>query len=77
MKLFTDRIRVLELGGATVPEIKDQFRTKHGCARDANFQDAEIVRSEERRGLGPRERPQRGAGAAPLQGARGNMSPYI
>ena len=25
--------------------------------RDANFQDAEIVRSEERRGLGPRERP--------------------
>ena len=25
--------------------------------RDANFQDAEIVRSEEGRGLGPRERP--------------------
>ena len=25
--------------------------------RDANFQDAEIVRSKERRGLGPRERP--------------------
>ena len=25
--------------------------------RDANFQDAEIVRSEERRGRGPRERP--------------------
>ena len=27
--------------------------------RDANFQDAEIVRSEERRGLGPHERPSR------------------
>ena len=26
-------------------------------SRDANFQDAEIVRSEERRGRGPRERP--------------------
>ena len=25
--------------------------------RDANFQDAEIVRSKERHGLGPRERP--------------------
>ena len=30
-----------------------------GDTRDANFQDAEIVRSEERHGLGPRERPSR------------------
>ena len=42
-------------------------------SRDANFPDAEIVRSEERGGLGPRL----GAGAAPLRGTRGNMSLYI
>ena len=41
LKLFTDRIRVLELSGATVPEIYDQFCTKHGCAHKFVFLDLE------------------------------------
>ena len=41
MKLFTDRICVLELSCATVPEIYDKFRTKHGCTHKFVFLDLE------------------------------------
>ena len=37
----------------------DVRQTTPQVCRDANFQDAEIVRSEERHSLGPRERPSR------------------
>ena len=42
--------------------------------RDANFQDAEIVRSEERRGQWPRERPSGVQERRHFGGTRGNMS---
>ena len=43
----------------TNPHLCNSFKyfTVQTVHRDANFQDAEIVRSEERRGRGPRERP--------------------
>ena len=45
--------------------------------RDANFQDVEIVRSEERGSLGRRQGPSGGAGEAPFGGPGEYVTVYL
>ena len=51
------RVGLFKINGLTESIKTQNICNQDGITRDANFQDAEIVRSEKRRGLRPRERP--------------------